>query len=175
MLIVSGRAPAQETAETRTLKRLDGTTLTYYITRPNADSFPIVFTVQGLKCASHIGSDASLVKALNAAVIRVEKRRFPTSAIGRPDEYLENHTIYDRVTDFKLVINSVEINETGWDQKNIYWLGGSEGGTIISLVAPLDVRAKAVVLLAPGGAGLTFAEERYIFQDPFSRYHMVTV
>jgi dienelactone hydrolase len=155
----SGLAITAADPETRTLVRTDGSILTYYLARPSSTPAPIVFNLQGSDCESYHADDHGMASLLSAVVVRLEKRGFPTTEQGCPEEYMQHNTIDDRVHDYLAVVDALRHDPTVWDQRSVSWMGGSEGAYVAALAAPQVPETKAAVLLSMGG-GMTFADER---------------
>lgn len=144
-----------------TVERPDGTLIHYYLDRPAADRYPIVVILQGSECLRVADKYGPFVQRLNAegvAVLRVEKPGLTArTAPGEcPTEYLELNTLDRRVLDLLEVASELR-RDPHWDGR-LGLAGGSEGGVVAAMAAPLIPETRAVVLLASAG-GLTFGEE----------------
>lgn len=151
-----------------TVERPDGTTIHYYLDRPRAERYPIVVILQGSECLRVADKYGPFIQRLNeagAAVLRVEKPGLTAETpIGEcPPEYLELNTIDRRVLDLLEVTAELRRDER-WDGR-LAISGGSEGGVVAAMAAPLIPETSAVVLLASAG-GMTFGEELFHLIPP---------
>lgn len=147
-------------SDTKKLIRPNGSELQFYFERPSQEPYPILFLVHGSTCTSTYPMFRSMAPALlNAgiAVVAVEKYGLSFSTSACPIEYLVNNTIQIRVSDHIQVAAYLRKSVTGWNHKFV-WAGGSEGGQVAALAAPLLAETSAVAMLASGG-GLTMADE----------------
>jgi dienelactone hydrolase len=147
-------------AQPLNLVRTDGSSIRVYIETPNQKSFPLVVLVHGSTCNSAyplFQNTSSLLLKAGIAVATIEKYGIDEFQTSCPNSYLENNTIQGRVLDHLQVIAHFRKNLQGWNHK-VGWVGGSEGGQVASLVAPLVSETSALVMLASGG-GMTMAEE----------------
>ena len=147
-------------AQPLNILRTDGSSIRLFVETPNQKSFPLVILVHGSTCNSVYPLFQSLTPSLLAAgiaVATVEKYGIDELQNVCPNSYIENNTIQGRVLDHLQVVAHFRKNLKGWNHK-IGWAGGSEGGQVASLVAPLVPETSAIVMLASGG-GMTMAEE----------------
>lgn len=147
-------------ADSFSIPRPDGTQITFYFDVPKTSSFPVLIGFQGSTCVTSFAMHQMLKSALvplNIAVLSVEKRGLTSTSTTCPDEYLKKNTIQDRILDHVQVMTFLRKNQPQWNHK-LGLAGGSEGGMIAALVAPLIPETTAVALLASGG-GLTMGEE----------------
>jgi dienelactone hydrolase len=153
-------ALAAEPTEVHHLARTDGTQITYYITRPTGvQGYPFLIVMQGSECTTGYiqAKDSSFVDALKVASVVVEKYGVTKDTIDCPQSYLENNTIDQRIRDYLLVMDFLRAIEKSWD-KNVVLAGGSEGGEVASLVAPLIPETSRLIVMAAGG-GMTMADD----------------
>lgn len=148
-------------AETGRLARPDGSTITYYLDRPQSDRFPLLVILQGSECLRVSDKFQTFVELLNrqeVAVLRVEKPGLHEGVeIGEcPSEYLLLNTPSQRVLDLLSVLSYLRKNETGFNGR-LALTGGSEGAMIAALSAPLVTGLEALVLFS-GGGGTSFGE-----------------
>lgn len=137
------------------LPRPDGSELHYRLDRPNARPYPLVLLLQGSECASvqrpPYDDYARSLTGQGIAVLRIEKRGLTPSVTVCPEEYLRENTVPNRVLDCLQVLAHLRRSEPDWDRR-LAVVGGSEGGLVAALVAPLAEETRAVVLIASGGA-----------------------
>lgn len=152
-------------ANTFTLPRTDGTQITFYFDAPNSKSFPILIGFQGSTCesAQRMHQMMSSLVQQNIAVLSVEKRGLTSASTDCPQEYIENNTIQDRVFDYLQIIAFLRTREQRWNHR-LGLAGGSEGGVVASLLAPLVPEASTLTILATGG-GLTMGEELLLLTE----------
>jgi dienelactone hydrolase len=153
-------------AQPLSILRTDGSNIRVYVETPNQKSFSLVILVHGSTCNSVYPLFQSLTPSLLAAgiaVATVEKYGIDELQDACPDSYIENNTIQGRILDHLQVIAHFRKNLQGWNHK-IGWAGGSEGGQVASLVAPLVPETSAIVMLASGG-GMTMAEELLLLTE----------
>jgi len=144
-----------------TLQRIDGTDITYYLSRPDEASYPLAVILQGSECLRVSDKYQDYIEALRSegiAVLRVEKPGLHAGVeIGDcTDEYLRLNTPERRVLDLVMVIAELR-KDQAWNG-GLALVGGSEGAMVAAMTAPLLPEVEAVVLLS-GGGGLSFAEE----------------
>lgn len=168
LLSLTGAAAAD------TVERPDGTLIHYYLDRPSAERYPIVVILQGSECLRVADKYGAFIERLNAAgvaVLRVEKPGLTAgTAPGEcPAEYLELNTLDRRVLDLLEVTADLR-RDPHWNGQ-MGLAGGSEGGVIAAMAAPLIPETRAVVLLASAG-GLTFGEELLHLMPPSQHAEM---
>ncbi len=149
-------------AETLHLQRADGTVITYYMDRPQEESYPLVVILQGSECLRVSDKYQPYLEYLvkrGAGVLRVEKPGLHARVeVGDcPDEYLRLNTPQQRVLDLLAVLGQLRRQEESWDGQ-LGLVGGSEGAMVAAMAAPLIPETKSVALLS-GGGGLTFFDE----------------
>jgi dienelactone hydrolase len=147
-------------AATLSLQRTDGSSMRVYLATPQKSNFPVAVLLQGSVCVSSKpmfqAMQGPLVGA-GIAVIAVEKYGLDENTTDCPQSYLENNTIQQRILDHLQLASYLRQNLSGWNG-HVGWAGGSEGGQVASLVAPLVPETSALLMLASGG-GMTMAEE----------------
>lgn len=149
-------------AETLSLEQADGLRLYYYLDVPAAPQpAPLVVILQGSECLRVEHKYGPMIEQLNQAgvgVLRIEKPGLtPTTPIGQcPPEYLQKNTLDRRLWDVLRVLAELRGNP-GWNGR-LALVGGSEGGMLVGLLAPLVPEARAAVILSSGG-GLSFDQE----------------
>lgn len=141
------------------IQRADGSKIHFYFEKPQISQYPIVIILQGSTCIS-AWPMAQMVAGnvgQKAGVVAIEKYGLNEGTTICPQEYLENNTVDQRIEDHLEVIEYLRVHASGWN-KNLAWAGGSEGGQVAALTAPLVPETKLIAMLASGG-GLTMAEE----------------
>ncbi len=160
-VLASAAVAAPERHET---KRPDGSTINWYLDRPENARAGIIILAQGSGCQSALASK-NLAVARKAfpgfAALMVDKYGVgpgddPADPFdkGCSETFRAHHTMGQRVADYKQVLTPLR-DETWWDGK-IVLFGGSEGGGVAARLAP-EIDADAAVLLSTGG-GVTFGE-----------------
>lgn len=147
-------------SQTNIISRTDGSELRFYVDLPSSESYPIAFLIHGSTCSSSFPmfkSTAPSFVASGIGVIALEKYGINQFTVDCPQAYLENNAVYNRINDHLLVASFVRSHLKKWNKKLI-WTGGSEGGQIAALTAPLVSETSLLVMMASGG-GLTMAEE----------------
>lgn len=142
------------------IPRMNGSKIQFYLETPAQKDFPVVFYIHGSTCRSVLPMFQKVAQALSAkgvGVISVEKYGLNQDTTECPKEYLEHNTITSRIQDHLRVTAYLRWRLKSWNQK-VAWVGGSEGGQLAALVAPL-VRETAMVVMMGSGGGLTMAEE----------------
>lgn len=147
-------------AEPLVLEQADGVPLYYYYDPPPQKG-PVVVILQGSEClrvGDKYGPLIQQLHKLNLGVLRVEKPGLsPSTPIGEcPQAYLRKNTLERRVWDLLSVLGELR-KRPDWDGR-LALVGGSEGGMLAALCAPLIPETRAVALISSGG-GLTFGQE----------------
>jgi pimeloyl-ACP methyl ester carboxylesterase len=141
-------------------KRIDGTTLTYYLDTPESKQYPVVILVQGSECSTafqkHEWTKGVFLNQ-EFAVLTVEKRGLNKDSQICPDEYLANNSIYDRVLDYLQITGELRRTLPNWNNK-IVWASGSEGAVVTVIATPLIPESHLLILLGLGG-GMTMADD----------------
>ena len=147
------------------VKRPNDSVLKYYFEEPISESYPVIVNIDGSGCKSTYISHQNAIKfghALeNLAVLTVEKYDLGPSTSDCPQSFLDNNTVERRILDHLIVFEELKLKYPKWN-KELILIGGSEGGTVASLLAGLTSGIKALVLPASGG-GLTMQEEFHFF------------
>lgn len=149
----------QAFASPKEIQRSDGSMIRFYLEKPTSLAFPIIIVVQGSECIS-TWPLVQMVKSVvgdRAAVLGIEKYGLNERTTTCPQSYIDNNTVDGRIQDHLEVLAYLRTHENKWS-KSLVWAGGSEGGQIAALSAPLAPETKLIVMLAAGG-GLTMAEE----------------
>lgn len=149
---VQAPATLPNPARVATLLRADGSLITWYVDRPSAKSYPLVAILQGSECLPVAPKYVELRAALVAhgiGVLRIEKRGLTAETATCPDEYLRENTIPNRILDCLEVIAALRQKPDGWNGRLVI-VGGSEGGLVGALLAPLVPEARALVMLVSG-------------------------
>lgn len=141
--------------------RTDGSKVRFYIETPSKENYPIAFMIHGSTCSSSFplfNATSSIFIKNGIGIIAVEKYGINETTNLCPRGYLENNTIQNRIQDHSIVVNYLRKNiQHSWNKKLI-WAGGSEGGQVAALAAPL-FRETAMLVMMGSGGGLTMAEE----------------
>jgi len=158
LLILLAAAPSG--GENLSLEQADGSTLYYYYNPPPRGG-AVVAILQGSECLRVNHKYAPLIATLqrhNLGVLRVEKPGLaPDTPIGEcPAAYLQSNTLERRVWDLLCVIAELR-KRKDWNGR-LALVGGSEGGMLAALCAPLIPETRAVALISSGG-GMTFGQE----------------
>lgn len=159
-------------ADTFSIPRDDGTQIIFYLDVPKVNNFPVLIGFQGSTCVTGFPMHhmlKSVLLPLGIGVLSAEKRGLNSTSTTCPDEYLQKNTIQDRVLDHVQIIAFLRKNQPQWNHK-LGLVGGSEGGMIAALVAPLVPEATAVALLASGGS-LTMGEELLLLTKKQMQQH----
>lgn len=157
----------QKTSEaqsvTRHTPRADGTSIEWHMTgRTGAAKQGVLLLSQGSGCgpaATNPNLPTWRVVAPEFVAVTVEKYGVsasdPTLAeagVGQmdacPDAHVKGHRLYGRVADFEAVI--AELRKEKWWSGDVVLMGGSEGGAVMSVLAPRVPEADAVVILSTG-------------------------
>jgi len=163
-VVVVQAPPLTAAAIERTARRADGSVIRWSIDRQHvAPRQGILVLAQGSGCLG-TGMNPNLTRAQRLlpefAVVMVEKYGVRRSEApkdpfgGCSRTFYKHNTVSQRVEDLQRVLGELEA-ATWWDQRLVLF-GGSEGGAVVSMLAP-RVRPTAVVVFstAPGG---TFRE-----------------
>ncbi|HZF96614.1 MAG TPA: alpha/beta hydrolase-fold protein [Allosphingosinicella sp.] len=156
-------AAAPAGAETLALERADGSAIIYHLDRPREGRRPMLLLLQGSGC-DRAGGDAQLaatapVLAPGHAVLRIEKYGVGTEGSaaveGCPAAYWSGNTLTQRVLDAVQVI--ARLRRERWWNRELFVFGGSEGGAVAAMLAPLVPETRAVVIRS-SGIGVPVAE-----------------
>lgn len=157
--------PAQAAPLQMEASRPDGSTIHWYLDRPDTDGkIGLVVLAQGSGCQSALkNQNIALVRQMFAgfAALTVDKYGVapgddPADPFGKGcgAEFNAHHTMTQRVEDYAQVLKS--LGDAPWWNGQLVLFGGSEGGDIAARLSA-EVEADAVVLLSTGG-GVTFGE-----------------
>ena len=150
-------APAPAKAET--IARPDGSAIIYHLKRPQAAGLRgVLLMLQGSGCEPvakrpWLTSEPPLI-APGMAVLAIEKYGV---AAGQPQdglvdgcspEYWNRNTLQQRVFDALQVV--AQLRNERWWSGDLIVSGGSEGGAVAALLAPLVPETKAVVIISSG-------------------------
>lgn len=149
------------TTQVHHLERPDGTRITYYLDLPAQQPCSLAFILQGSECLTVAHKYRPFIEDLNRrgiGVVRIEKPGLTAETPEGvcPEEYLLLNTLDRRVLDV-LEVTAALRRRPEWNGK-LGLAGGSEGGVIAAMAAPLVPETRAVVMLASAG-GLPFSEE----------------
>ena len=139
--------------------RPDGSHLSYFLTPSTAQHQDAILVLQGTGCAP-VETNANLTLAAStidpaARGVLVEKYGVSDPAAGPFSEgcseaFWQNETLHQRVMDALQVV--AELRRKSWWSRRLVIFGGSEGGAVAALVAPL-VRETAAVIIFSSGTG----------------------
>lgn len=153
--------------EAESLERADGTHLTYHIVdRDNGRRQGLILMLQGSGCQPVVDRDwlrsEPAILAPGRAVLVIEKFGVGTgkTEAGEPEEgcpaaYWRGNTLQQRVLDALQVI--AHLRQAEWWNGQLIIHGGSEGGAVAALLAPLVPETQAVVIVS-SGIGVSVAE-----------------
>ncbi len=161
-LIVPNLLHAADFSE-RSAKRLDGSMINYYVTRPSGRSTsPLMLVVQGSSCKSIYDSALGAGPTVDKTKIaRIDLEKYGLDKTSKKEEcpksYFENNSIDQRIGDYLRVIQTLRGQSSWWNGQLII-VGGSEGGMLAPILATYIPETKKVVVMA-GGTGWTMREE----------------
>lgn len=143
---------AEVVPQVHTVTRVDDTTLTWYLHTPAGPRYPLVLILQGSQCENvyhHFDRAIERLTAGGVGVVCIEKRGMGPTTSGPTDEFLRRNTVYDRVLDILTVVAVLRRTQKAWDGRLVV-VGGSEGGLVAEMAAPLVPETVAVVAIASG-------------------------
>ena len=153
---VLGQAPAH------VVERPDGSRVDYYLERRSARGRqPLLLMLQGSGCDSVAANPRIRWMAPQIgprfAVLTIEKYGVADGSDGDDctPEYWRGNTLNQRVLDALQVI--ARLRGEGWWNRELVVFGGSEGGAVAAMLAPLVPETKAVVIWS-SGIGLPVGE-----------------
>ncbi|MDN4631144.1 alpha/beta hydrolase [Sphingomonas sp. PsM26] len=139
------------------VERPDGSRITYWLGETRRRSSGIVLVMQGTGCEA-VSSKPNLRHA--AEILRPGTRALLIDKVGVGSEdrtpaidgcsqrYWDQYTLSLRVQDCLRVI--ADLRRQPWWNREIVIFGGSEGGAVAALLAPLVPEARAVIVLSSG-------------------------
>jgi len=143
--------------------------ITYYISKPERESFPIIVlcggssTKEGVKSVIHLHRyflEESL--ALGAALMTVEQRGVSWGAIDS-DEWFAHYTRSNRLADHQNVLDHLcERPVAGWDGRLIF-LGISEGGALVNSLTDLYENRTLATINWSGAGDFGWEDELWTF------------
>lgn len=158
-LVLAFEVQAAEFAEL-SAKRLDGTSVVYYIQTPSLKSKrSVLLVLQGSTCKSVYSSAQAaggLVDKLGIVRLDIEKYALSKNISSCPREYLEKNTIDQRISDVLLVVSALR-NQEWWDRK-LFIIGGSEGA-VLAAILPTYIPETTKTVIMAGGIGWTMRQE----------------
>lgn len=153
------------THELRQTSRGDGSTIDWVLDRRGITGPQgVLVLVQGSGCESVLENRAleeARSMAPHKAVVMIERYGVPPGhapddiMADCPSAFFERHTVSGSATD--LVAVMAELRREDWWSGRLTLFGGSEGGAVVSLAAPMIPETDAVIVLS-SGLGMTFAE-----------------
>ncbi|MDQ0839245.1 alpha/beta hydrolase family protein [Sphingomonas faeni] len=153
---VQAQARSHELAR-HTVDRADGSTISYWLEQGQNRSSEVVLVMQGTGCEAVSEKPnlhhAANILSPNARTLLIDKvgvglEGDATTIDGCPKAYWDHYTLSLRVEDCLRVI--ADLRRQPWWNRRIVIFGGSEGGAVAALLAPLVPEAKAVVVLSSG-------------------------
>lgn len=161
--VISASAAAHAAAET--LPRADGSQISYHLYDKRDGRRGVVLMLQGSGCESVAEREwlklEPPVIAPGYAVLAIEKYGVMPSR-SRSDfvegcslDYWHRNTLQQRVLDALQVI--ARLRADWWWNRELIIYGGSEGGAVAAMLAPLVPETKAVVIIS-SGIGVPVAE-----------------
>lgn len=146
-------APVPATAAT--LARADGSEIVYYVERRAARGRqPLLIMLQGSGCDSVALNDRirwiAPLLAPGHALATIEKYGVATGADGNdcPADFWRGNTLTQRALDAARVVAA--LRRHGWWNGELVIFGGSEGGAVAALAAPLIPETRAVIVWSSG-------------------------
>lgn len=149
---------ASEPLDRRTVARPDGSSIAYWLEPGDDRPAEAVLVMQGTGCEPvmtkpNLMHTGALIRP-DARTLLIDKSGIggtdPAATIveGCPQEYWDRYTLSQRVEDCLRVI--ADLRRQPWWDGRIILFGGSEGGAVAALLAPLVPEATAVVVLSSG-------------------------
>ncbi|MDQ8756863.1 alpha/beta hydrolase [Sphingosinicella sp. LHD-64] len=142
-------------AETLSLERADGSRIVYHLAGPpRRGRAPILIMFQGSGCDSVARNDRipwmAARLAPNHVVLTVEKYGVAAGADGEScvADYWRGNSLSQRVTDAAHVI--AQLRQARWWNGQLVIFGGSEGGAVAAMLAPLIPETRAVIVWSSG-------------------------
>ncbi len=139
------------------VERPDGSTITYWLAEASGRSSEIVLVMQGTGCEAVSSKpnlrDAAEALRPHARILLIDKigsgRGDDTPLVdGCSQQYWDRYTLSQRVQDCLRVI--ADLRRQSWRDGSIVIFGGSEGGAVAALLAPLVPETKATIVLSSG-------------------------
>ena len=138
-----------------TLARADGSAIAYHVERGARQTRqPLLLMLQGSGCDSVARNDRipwmALRLAPRHAVLTIEKYGVAPGADGEicAEDHWRGNTLTRRVLDALQVIGA--LRGQGWWTGELVVFGGSEGGAVAAMLAPLVPETKAVIIWSSG-------------------------
>lgn len=151
-------APDALARDTKLLDRPDGTQITFHIDRNvKAARHGAILVLQGSGCEPVATNErvASIGPAVTPgdAVVTIEKYGVTATQEADPvdgcsPDYWNRNTLQQRVLDAAQVIGRLR-HERWWNRRLVIF-GGSEGGAVAAMLAPIVPETKAVIIFSSG-------------------------
>ena len=142
------------------IQRLNDSYIDVYHNPPLLDSMPILIFCQGSGYDSNTEGFLGLIRQFEDKVVglAIEKEgvRLGDKGDSLSVAYVNNNVIHNRLYDYLRVLQHLRENATWWN-KEIYIIGGSEGGLLAGMLASYYPDVRALSIFSFGG-GLTFGE-----------------
>ncbi|MDR0253760.1 MAG: alpha/beta hydrolase [Brucellaceae bacterium] len=164
-LLLSVVAFSVSAEEQKTVKRADGSVISWYLDKPQTtEKTGLIILAQGSGCQSVTTSgNMKLARSAFADFTALTVDKYGVETGDNPPDpfdkdcsasFRAHHTMTQRVDDYRRVLESLQ--QEPWWNGQLVLFGGSEGGDIAARLAA-EVKADAVILLSTGG-GTTFGE-----------------
>lgn len=147
--------PTPASIDVQSIERPDGSPVVYYLAgQPERGRRPVVLMLQGSGCDSVARNDGIPWMAARLApdhvLLTIEKYGVQTEADGETctPEYWRGNTLSQRVTDAAYVV--ARLRQSRWWNRQLVIFGGSEGGAIAAMLAPLVPETRAVIVWSSG-------------------------
>lgn len=137
--------------------RPDGSSISYWLEPGDGELSELVLILQGTGCEPvstkpTLAETGALIRP-SARTLLIDKAGIgpgPSGELmeGCPKEYWERYTLSQRVEDCLRVI--ADLRKQSWWNRRILIFGGSEGGAVAALLAPLVPETTAVVVMSSG-------------------------
>lgn len=154
-LVPSGAAFAKTPAASFALERPDGTRISYYVERRSANRRePVLLMLQGLGCDSVAQNERVRWMAPQLgprhALLTIDKYGVTSAsdAANCSTDYWRGNTLQQRVLDALHVI--ADLRRQRWWNGELVLFGGSEGGAVAAMAAPLIPETSAVIVYSSG-------------------------
>ncbi|MGZ8351239.1 MAG: alpha/beta hydrolase [Allosphingosinicella sp.] len=160
-LLLATNPASGQAAETRSVERPDGSRVSYHLDRRDGSRRPVLLMLQGSGCDSVTTNDRIRWMAPRLAprhaLLTIEKYGVAPGADGETCEadYWRGNTLHRRVLDALLVV--ADLRRQRWWNGEIVLFGGSEGGAVAAMLAPLLPETEAAIVWS-SGIGLPVGE-----------------
>jgi pimeloyl-ACP methyl ester carboxylesterase len=166
LMAMTGVACAAPVQETISVKRLDDSVITAYISHdPNFPKQSVLLVLQGSNCESvaPIGGTDQLPRLGDAdmAQMSIEKYALSPANTGAnkaqcPADYLAHNSIDQRLQDVLSAMNYLRYQAPWWNGR-LYLMGTSEGATVAAVSGTLIPETRGIILIN-GSIGRPFRD-----------------